>query len=96
MTTAGRHSLLDPEGATPQSPNPDQFTTGRWEGLWSQWGHVAIDVEMKLLDAMTPAELVSQWGHVAIDVEILHSVDADDGRRNHRVSMGPRRDRRGN
>ncbi len=112
----------------------------------SQWGHVAIDVE---IDSATAAEArrlaevsmgprrdrrgnrpvpagvpqaldvsmgprrdrrgnvinrkghrmrteTSQWGHVAIDVEMRRLSGADDKRRAVPVSMGPRRDRRGN
>ncbi len=68
---------------------------GKIPGLeGSQWGHVAIDVEMETWAREAGVEDQSQWGHVAIDVEMMWRITDFDVF--YPVSMGPRRDRRGN
>ena len=44
---------------------------GRMRGNGLQWGHVFSDVEIHIVDILTPPSVGLQWGHVFSDVEIV-------------------------
>ena len=58
-----------------------------------QWGHVSIDVEVRVTKTYPYRGPMLQWGHVSIDVEVA-LADAQAAL-TAAASMGPRLHRRG-